>query len=234
MKLVLTCEHAGNEVPPACRELFRAAEAVLESHRGYDLGAVSLFRKLEKFSFYSKSHSISRLLVEVNRSLYHPDLFSEFTKDQPEGKKLEILQEYYIPYRSAVENKIADLVNKGEEVLHLSIHTFTPQLNGKIREADMGLLYDPQKKGEKEFCQIFKDHWKRESPGLKLRFNYPYLGTADGFTTYLRKRFPDHYLGIEVEVNQRYVDKNRMDPVLIKKFQKIMHRLGGESGGKKE
>jgi hypothetical protein len=40
---------------------------------------------------------------------------------------------------------------------------------------------------------------------LKTRLNYPYLGTADGFTVYLRRRFPpDAYLGIELEINQKH------------------------------
>jgi hypothetical protein len=36
-----------------------------------------------------------------------------------------------------------------------------------------------------------------------VRRNYPYRGTADGFTTYLRRQFSARkYLGIELEVNQ--------------------------------
>jgi hypothetical protein len=37
--------------------------------------------------------------------------------------------------------------------------------------------------------------------------NYPYQGTSDGFTTHLRKKFPDsQYVGIELEVNQKHLD----------------------------
>jgi hypothetical protein len=44
------------------------------------------------------------------------------------------------------------------------------------------------------------------APELTLRLNYPYRGTADGFTVYLRHRFPSAaYLGIEIEVNQTHV-----------------------------
>jgi len=39
-----------------------------------------------------------------------------------------------------------------------------------------------------------------------VRRNYPYAGKNDGFTTYLRRRFPsDAYLGIELEINQKHV-----------------------------
>jgi len=43
-----------------------------------------------------------------------------------------------------------------------------------------------------------------------VRFNYPYLGKADGFTTYLRKQFPANYMGIELEVNQAFSVENKM------------------------
>ena len=47
-----------------------------------------------------------------------------------------------------------------------------------------------------------------ELPKFKVRFNSPYLGKADGFTTYLRKKFPDKYSGIELEVNQKFSKNN--------------------------
>ena len=50
-----------------------------------------------------------------------------------------------------------------------------------------------------------------EDPELSVRFNYPYLGKADGFPTYLRKLFPDNYSGIELEVNQKLSSDNRME-----------------------
>jgi hypothetical protein len=35
--------------------------------------------------------------------------------------------------------------------------------------------------------------------------NYPYQGKADGFTTTLRRQWPgDSYVGIEIEVNQKW------------------------------
>ena len=91
------------------------------------------------------------------------------------------------------------------------MHTFTPKLNEEIRNTDIGLLYDPTRSEEKEFSKKFKQNIKNHNPDLKIRFNYPYLGKADGFTTYLRKKFPENYLGIELEVNQKFVSQNQMD-----------------------
>ncbi|HEX8011112.1 MAG TPA: hypothetical protein VF814_09280 [Casimicrobiaceae bacterium] len=50
----------------------------------------------------------------------------------------------------------------------------------------------------------------RGGPRIRVRPNYPYAGNADGLTTYLRRRFPaGSYLGIELEINQRYAAGSR-------------------------
>ena len=46
--LLLTCEHAGNRIPRAYAPLFRGADALLATHRGWDPGAYVLARFLAK------------------------------------------------------------------------------------------------------------------------------------------------------------------------------------------
>ncbi|MEG9326822.1 N-formylglutamate amidohydrolase [Salinimicrobium catena] len=225
MKLILTCEHAGNEVPAKYLPLFRSAGEVLGSHRGYDPGALQLFNALKELAVFANYSTISRLLVELNRSLHHPQLFSEFIKELPSEEKKEILENYYFPYRNEVEENIRGLTLSGENVLHLSIHSFTPWLHGKERNADVGLLYDPARKFEKEISRDLKAFLVKKDPELRVRFNYPYLGNADGFTTYLRKKFPKHYTGIEIEVNQKYSQKGFFDERMKKIFHKTVTEL---------
>ncbi len=45
--------------------------------------------------------------------------------------------------------------------------------------------------------------------------NQPYKGSSDGFPTALRRKFPKHYIGVELEVNQRFAPGNRMDPGML-------------------
>jgi predicted N-formylglutamate amidohydrolase len=214
MKLVLTCEHGGNKIPAKYLPLFADAQEALNSHRGLDLGALDLFHHLSKLACFSQSNTISRLLIEINRSQGHPKLFSEFTTDLSHKEKIELIETFYFPYRYEVEKKISDLIAKGEEVLHFSVHSFTPVWKGGSRNADIGLLYDPSKAREKSFCKNLKQQLLQQSPSLKIRYNYPYLGIADGFTTYLRNGFPKKYSGIELEVNQKFTSKNKMEPGL--------------------
>lgn len=210
VKLLLTCEHGGNRIPEAYKSYF-INEATLKTHRGYDLGALDLFHFLEPLSDASFFSTTSRLLIELNRSLHHKRLFSEFSSELSKKEKDELITAYYVPYRTAVENNIKSYVEKGESVLHLSIHSFTPELNGAKRNCDIGLLYDSKKKQEREFCKRYKVALLEQDSNLHVRFNYPYLGKADGFTTYLRKQFPTNYLGIEIEINQKFASENVLD-----------------------
>jgi predicted N-formylglutamate amidohydrolase len=209
VKLVLTCEHGGYEIPSVYKEYFKDKN-VLKTHRGYDLGALDLFHFLEPLSDASFSSTTSRLFIELNRSLHHKQLFSEFTKGLSKKDKTEIIKDYYQPYRSAVENKIKSFIENQNSVLHLSIHSFTPQLNNKTRNCDIGLLYDSSRKTEQHYCKALKAELLKLDSNLNVRFNYPYLGKSDGFTSYLRTQFPIHYLGIEIEINQKFASEDIM------------------------
>jgi predicted N-formylglutamate amidohydrolase len=203
----ITCEHGGNRIPSRYRDFFQGKETLLRSHRGYDAGALRVARELSAaLSAPLLVSTVSRLLVDLNRSLGHPRLFSEATRPISGELRHEILTRYYLPYRTKAETSIAQMIAHGQRVVHISCHSFTPELDGKVREADLGLLYDPDRPAEAGLCRRWRIALKEYAAALRARMNYPYTGTADGFTVYLRRRFPGtHYLGIELEVNQKHV-----------------------------
>lgn len=205
--VLVTCEHGGNRIPVRYRPLFRGFEAVLQTHRGFDPGARALGRQLARALaaplFVSTT---SRLLIDLNRSVGHPRLYSEITRHAPAPVRREILNAYYLPYRNRVEAHIEDAIARGNRVIHISSHSFTPQLDGAVRRADIGLLYDPTRCAELELCRRWQAALKGRIPELDVRRNYPYTGKSDGFTAYLRRRFPAAlYVGVELEINQKHV-----------------------------
>jgi predicted N-formylglutamate amidohydrolase len=207
---LISCEHGGNRIPSRYHDFFVGREALLRTHRGYDAGALRVARELsDALRAPLLASSVSRLLVDLNRSLGHPHLYSDATRAIAPQLRHEILARYYLPYRGKAETQIEQAIEQGRRVIHISCHSFTPELNGKPRNTDLGLLYDPSRPSEAGLCRRWRIALKACASVLKARMNYPYAGTADGFTVYLRKRFPaEHYLGIELEINQLHVHES--------------------------
>lgn len=211
LELIVTCEHGGRDVPAEYRALFadEAALHALASHRGCDDGAADVARALAKrWAAPLYVADTTRLLVDLNRSIRHRGLFSELSRSLAAAERARVLERYYRPYRNAVEAAVTNAVRRGP-VLHVSAHSFTPVLDGSVRRADIGLLFDPRRAEEAACAAAWRAALRAALPeGTVIRRNYPYRGVADGFTTALRMRFPGRlYRGIELEVNQRCVGR---------------------------
>jgi predicted N-formylglutamate amidohydrolase len=204
---IVSCEHGGREVPEAYAAYFAGHEAGLDSHRGWDPGALQLGRQMaDALGARLYASTTTRLLIDLNRSMGHRQLFSEATRGLGRAARQEIAVTHYRPHRDAVEGEIARRIAAGERVIHVASHSFTPVLDGVVRRADVAWLYDPRRAGE----SVLSRHWlaqlAQRAPSLQLRRNYPYQGRGDGLATLLRKRFADAvYVGVELEVNQRFV-----------------------------
>mgnify|MGYP002623758354 FL=1 len=202
--LLITCEHAGNQIPTWLRKKIKIPKKILESHRGYDFGTLAIAKKLSlDFNTDLIFYQGTRLVLDYNRSLHNPKIWSQYSKSLSKADKEKLIQAYQ-EYRNEIEAHI----KRKKNILHLAIHSFTPILNGNKRNAEIGLLFDPKNKTEKKFC----DYMKKELNlmGIKTRLNYPYLGVADGLATALRKEFKNKYAGIEVEFNQSVVNQKRI------------------------
>jgi len=202
-QFIITCEHGGNKVPDEFSRYFSKAGKLLESHRGYDPGALEFAKKvaagLGASFFYSET---TRLLVDLNRSTFSKSLFSELTAGLSKAEKEGILEKYYFPYIEKVESEITVLALE-QKVIHIAVHSFTPVMNGKVRNAEIGLLYDPRRKPEKEFCGLWKQALEKAiPPSFRVRMNYPYKGISDCLPNRFKKILaPENYTGIELEIN---------------------------------
>ena len=193
----MSCEHGGNRVPAPFQALL--SKALLATHRGYDPGALAVARDIASATraplFYS---TISRLLVELNRPLGHPQLFHLHL---PEKRRTELLRRYYFPYWNAV----GKAARRSARVIHLSVHSFTPRMRGETRKVDVGLLFDPARGAETRFCQRWREALHRLSPRLRVRYNDPYPGVFPSLVDALRNELgPQRYVGIQIEVNQKF------------------------------
>ena len=203
--VVVSCEHAVNEIPGRFRHHFNDKHTLLNSHRAYDFGARALARNLaDALRLPLHETKVSRLICDCNRSPRHPELFSEEIRELPNSDKDAILDRYYWSYRHRLIDEITQHMTFGRGVVHLSVHSFTPVLNGKNRKAEVGLLFDPARQKERNLVSELRRGLILHVPDLRLKNNYPYRGTADGMTSALRRVFSEtRYLGLEIEVNQK-------------------------------
>lgn len=208
--LLLTCEHGGNDVPPRYRPLFARAATVLRSHRGWDPGALALAKSLARvLRAPLVASTTTRLLIDLNRSLDNPAVYSRYTAELPAPDRVAIGAMHYVPHRKAVIRRVADQVDSGRApVVHVGVHSFTPVLRGRRRDVHVGLLFDPSRPLEAAVCLAWGRSLARLRPRWTIAMNRPYKGTDDGLTTSMRGLFAaDEYLGIELEVVQPLLTK---------------------------
>jgi predicted N-formylglutamate amidohydrolase len=199
MHIVISCEHASGAIPHFMADSIRAVfePAMLNTHIAYDLFAAPAARSLAR-RFKGKAHTgrWSRLCIDLNRSARNPACFKLDRSMLTDAQKRR-LYAYHSNYRSRL---LAEVKAAPGFVLHLSVHSFTPILKGEIRNCDVGILYDPQRTTERNLALRWQIDLKH---AFRVRRNYPYRGTDDGITTWLRSRLAEKkYAGIELELNQ--------------------------------
>ena len=204
---LISCEHATAYVPPEYQSLFKAHDSVLATHRAYDLGASEVAHSLAETLGCSAIYGqVSRLVIDLNRSLSHRGVWSSFSRSLSAEQKKDLIHGYYLPYREKFASLVTSCLAQYQTVIHLSIHSFTPILGEQVRQAEIGLLYDPAYPEEKMFAEAWKKHLSVALAEYRIRMNYPYQGKSDGFTNTLRKTYQGRgYIGIELEMNQAVV-----------------------------
>jgi len=199
--LVFTCEHASCAVPIEYDDLGLDREQ-LEEHIGWDIGARAVTERLARhFNATAILSGVSRLVIDCNRDLADHDLIvtESHGVSIPGNARLDAMErdrrirDFYEPYHETVD---AVLVER-PQVFLLSIHSFTPELNGRERRFDVGVLFDTY---VDEAAQLAGS---LTSGGLKVRHNEPYSG-LDGLIFSARTHGMRHGLRyLELEVNNR-------------------------------
>jgi predicted N-formylglutamate amidohydrolase len=203
-KIVLTCEHGGAEIPAPYKKFFKSKTSVLKTHRALDIGALPIAFDMQKFLKTPLIFStVSRLIVDLNRDLLNPTLFSEFTASLDDAGRKKIIHTYYRPHWRKLSRTFQALAAKKHQVIHIGVHSMTDNFNGQERPMQLALLYNPQRKKEKTFAKIWIEELREEFPRYKITRNNPYEGKNGGVTGFFRKIYDEKtYIGLEIELNQ--------------------------------
>jgi predicted N-formylglutamate amidohydrolase len=221
--VLLVCDHASCRFPQALGDMGLDPFA-RRCHLAIDIGAGKLTEKIAKsLGFTAVIAQYSRLVIDCNRQLMDPGAFLEYgdgilvpgNRNLSQADKDARADAIYWPYHNAIEDQIARLRAVGPAPAFVSIHSFTPVLNGVSRDVQMGVLWDTDSRLSDIFIEDFR------AAGFLTGDNEPYSGRApQDFTI-------DHHaeeIGLPhvgIELRQDLID----DIAGVEEIAPVMHRI---------
>ncbi|WP_338242569.1 N-formylglutamate amidohydrolase [Aurantiacibacter hainanensis] len=147
---LLVGDHAGTAIPQRLGDLGLSAEDRAR-HIFVDLGVERLGRLMsERLKAPFVWQAYSRLVVDCNRKPATRDWaapISDGTRipgncDLSEGDLAARHDEIFEPYHAAIADMIDRRTKRGIETILISLHSFTPQMQGKRRPWELCVLHD--------------------------------------------------------------------------------------------
>lgn len=149
-ELLLICDHADQAVPASLGRL-GLDDAVLARHIGWDIGAASVTRLLaERLGAPAVLSGYSRLVIDCNRALDDPTSIPTISDGHVVPGNQELSAEdkrvradaCFWPYHRAIEAQLERALALGTAPAVISIHSFTPQMQGLDRPWHIGILWE--------------------------------------------------------------------------------------------
>ena len=206
--ILLVCDHASRRLPASLGDMGLDPPA-RRCHLAVDIGAGTLTRRLSaSLTATAVLCEYSRLVVDCNRQLLDPSAFLEFGDGviipgnrnlRPEQKKVRAASVYW-PYHRAIEGEIKRLASLGTPPAMLSIHSFTPVLNGVSRPWHMGILWDADRRLSDVFLKELGE------AGFVVGDNEPYSGKAPQDFTIDYHAETNRLPHVGIEIRQDLID----------------------------
>lgn len=223
MPLLLVCDHA------SCRFPFALGDMGLDPfarrcHLAIDIGAGSLTEHLAKsLGVTAVLAQYSRLIVDCNRQLMDPGAFLEFgdgilvpgNRNLTQSDKDRRADAIYWPYHHAIDAQIKRLQVVGPPPAFISMHSFTPVMNGVPRNVEIGVLWDK----DQRLSDIFIDEFR--AAGFETGDNEPYSGKAPQDFTIDHHAEPIGLPHVGIEIRQDLID----DVAGVDEIAALMHRI---------
>lgn len=178
--IMLVCDHASCRFPASLGDMGLDPFA-RRCHLAIDIGAGSLTERLAKgLGVTAVMAQYSRLVVDCNRQLMDPGAFLEYgdgiivpgNRNLTQAQKDMRAGSIYWPYHEAIDKQIKRLESAGPRPAFISVHSFTPVLNGVSRAWQIGVLWDKDRRMAEIFIEGFR------AAGYLTGDNEPYSGKA--------------------------------------------------------
>ncbi len=213
MSVLVSCEVGGENVPTQLIPHLVHTETNQPDERPdrlpHDAAAMYVAHRMSQRLYAPLiANEYSLALIDVTRSLHHRQLFPPLTRQWSAKNRDHLIELIHHPYRQRIRAGIGQLFRHFPYVIHLSVRSFPLREGGKLRRADVGLLYDPAVDDEVDLCLDWIDEMYEEIPMLRVRRNYPRRGTTDSITKAMRSEWAGkNYIGIEVLLNRAWVSR---------------------------
>jgi len=180
LPVLLVCDHASRRFPKALGDLGLDPVA-RRCHLALDIGAGALTRQLARgLGVTAVSCQYSRLIVDCNRQLMDPGAFLEYgdgivvpgNRNLRAEDRQQRADAIYWPYHRAIDAEIERLLIVGQPPVIISLHSFTPVMNGESRTWEMGVLWDQDRRTAEIFIHDLR------AAGYLVGDNEPYSGKA--------------------------------------------------------
>lgn len=176
--VLIVCDHASNRVPLALNNV-GLSKADLQKHIAWDPGTEHIGQymseKLDATAFFA---TYSRIVVDVNRGERSPECMREVSdhivvpgnQNLTAAQKRQRLDEIFFPYHRALTAQIKSYRKKGIVPLIVSLHSFTPEMDGFKRPWEIGVLWNK----EEALARRVIDNLCAQNPGMTVGENEPY------------------------------------------------------------
>ncbi len=223
--LVLVADHARRDLPDEYGDLGLPASE-FDRHIAYDIGVEAVTRRLAAASGApAVLAGFSRLLIDPNRGEDDPTLIRQLydgtvvpanypLSAEERERRLDL---YYRPYHDAVAAMVASVaLATGRAPLIVSIHSFTPVMQGLARPWHCGVLWDLDDRAARPLIDALA-----ADPLLVVGDNEPYDGALRGDTMF-RHAIVNGFAHALLEIRQDLIADdagaeawaNRLDPIV--------------------
>lgn len=206
--LLLVCDHASNFIPRALDNL-GLDETHLWRHIAYDIGVAEVTRQLSRrLGATAILCGFSRLVIDPNREPGAPSSIPDVVDGVaiPGNRILSEaacrgrIEAFFRPYHQAIEDRVRVLMARSQAPAVVSVHSFTPVMDGSERPWQVAALWDRDPRLPLPFMTTLR------SLGFTVGDNEPYSGRD--FHGYTMQRHADAQglANLLIEIRQDLID----------------------------
>ncbi len=206
--VLLVCDHASNAIPRALAAL-GLDETHLWRHIAYDIGVAEVTRQLSRrIGATAVLCGFSRLVIDPNRDPGAPSSIPDFVdgvavpgnRDLSEAERRGRIERFFAPYHQAIADRLAGMMARGPAPAVISVHSFTPVMDGVERPWQVSALWDQDPRLPLPFMATLR------SLGFAVGDNEPYSGRDFHGYTLQRHADAQGLANLLIEIRQDLID----------------------------